>query len=350
MNIICPINNTSYGLVAQNLIYALSKRIEVCLFPIDPHRMECEYKYKKSIEEALVNAKFFDSYDRCIRLWHQHDMSQFVGLGTHIGFPIFELDTLTRQERHHLNSCDQLFVCSEWAKQVLQNNQCDTPKVIPLGVDTEIFKPTNINNPTTVFLNVGKWEKRKGHDIIFELFDRAFDLNDNVELWMLPNNPFLNEEEAFSWNEKTRNCKLASKVKILPRLYTQQDVANVMNQATCGLFPSRAEGWGMPILEMMACGKHVITTDYSGQTEFCARDSSMLVPITELEVAHDNKWFFGQGKWSHIGEEEKLIFIDYMVEIYQRHQDNKLEGNEGGIEIASQFSWDNSAKLIIEEN
>ena len=54
-----------------------------------------------------------------------------------------------------------------------------------------------------------------------------------------------------------------------------------MSQVDCGVFPSRAEGRNLELLEMMSAGKHVITTDYSAHTEFCTKDNAGLVPITD---------------------------------------------------------------------
>ena len=55
----------------------------------------------------------------CIRIWHQDDMSQFVGRGPKIGFPIFELNKFNKKESYHLSNVDKLFVCSEWAKNIV---------------------------------------------------------------------------------------------------------------------------------------------------------------------------------------------------------------------------------------
>ena len=51
--------------------------------------------------------------------------------------------------------------------------------------------------------------------------------------------------------------------------------------ADCGLFPARAEGWNLELLEMMACGKQVIATNYSAHTEFCTKENSILIESDE---------------------------------------------------------------------
>ena len=43
-----------------------------------------------------------------------------------------------------------------------------------------------------------------------------------------------------------------------------QTASQTMAGADCGIFLSRAEGWNLGLLEMMAMGKPVITTNYPG--------------------------------------------------------------------------------------
>ena len=73
--------------------------------------------------------------------------------------------------------------------------------------------------------------------------------------------------------------EIGHKVRFIDRVGTHQEVYNIMSRVDCGVFPSRAEGWNLELLELMACGKHVITTDYSAHTEFCTEENAMLIPI-----------------------------------------------------------------------
>ena len=86
-----------------------------------------------------------------------------------------------------------------------------------------------------------------------------------------------------------------------------------MKQTDCGVFPARAEGWNLELLEMMACGKHVITTNYSAHTEFCNKDNCFLVDINELETAHDGVFFSGEyGHWASFDNSAKDQLIEHM--------------------------------------
>jgi len=360
LNFISPINDLGYGYAGLHICDELIKLgHEVSLFPIG--KPYCHFRHEDNIKQAILNADKFDVNAKCIRLWHQHDMSMFVGKGTHIGFPIFELDTFTEKEKHHLKSCDDIFVCSHWAKNIIDEKiryfdklggrtWCGGPlsKVVPLGVDTEVFTPKISKRKPTIFLNVGKWEKRKGHYDIIQAFNFAFNENDNVELWMMCENPFLNQEQTQIWHNRCKDSKMGHKIRILPRVETDTQVAEIMQQADCGVFPSHGEGWNLEALEMLSCGKQVIATDYSAHTEFLTQENAWLLPINKMEPAYDGIWFYKQGNWASFDNFTLSKLAEYMKTIHNRKQSGQLELNMAGIKTAQKFTWGNTAETIIQ--
>lgn len=351
INIIAPINQLGYGITGLNVVKSLSKKTSVALWPISQPQVTTQND-ADIISACIKRGQFPDFQAPCLRIWHQHDMSQFVGRGKHIGFPIFELDNFSNHEIHHLSHLDHAFVCSHWAKSIIQEQVetlRDSVSVIPLGVDNTLFKPSEQQKDgPTIFFNCGKFEIRKGHDILVEIFNKAFSPSDNVELWLMCSNPFLSEQETKEWHQRYYRSKLGSKIKMIPRLDTQEEVYNIMHQIDCGIFPSRAEGWNLELLECMSCGKNVITTNYSAHTEFCNSENSLLVDILEKEPAKDGKWFFGQGSWAKIGDQQIAQFAEYMKQIHMNKQNGSLKINHAGIETAQKFSWDNTAEAIIQ--
>jgi glycosyltransferase involved in cell wall biosynthesis len=269
LNLIAPINTLSYGYVSSYILRELSNYCEVSLHPIGG--IQPEEKFVPYVQAGLKLQKWFDYDAPCIRIFHQNSMEQWVGDGNRVAFPIFELNKFNAMEKHHLHheNVDQIFVCSDWAKGIVQKElEISRPSVVPLGVDPFVFTPKTNRRKTTVFFNCGKWEYRKGHDLLWKIFNKAFVQTDDVELWMMAGNGFMQPGEEDEWKRQYIHTALGGKVKFLPPVQNQNQAAYVMQQTDCGIFPTRAEGWGLPILEMMSCGKHVITTNYSGQTQF----------------------------------------------------------------------------------
>ena len=350
LNLMTAINKLSYGLVGCNILKALvEENVEISLFPINSVGQDADFQFHNIISDTTRNALSFSSAP-CLRVWHQFNMAESIGSGERWGMPIFELDNFTKLEMHQLNSLDEIFVCSEWAKTVCSKLQSDV-YTIPLGVDPEIFYQQTIRKPKdTIFLNIGKWEYRKGHDVLVECFNNAFKPSDNVQLWMCT---FNSHDDNERWVKLYKESPLGDKIKIIPRLENQIQVAQVMNSATCGIFPSRAEGFNLGALEMLACGKPNIITNYSAHTEYSTKLNSFLIPIDSLEVADDGRWFkphpdglVNQGQWAKIEKSHKDIIIQYMRDIHHNGIDSQQ--TEHCLETARKFTWKNTAKLIIE--
>jgi glycosyltransferase involved in cell wall biosynthesis len=354
MNIISPINQLGYGIAGLNILKSFvnnEKYDNVCLWPLGQPEVTNE-KDLEIVRECIKNAQFPSFKDPCLRVCHQHDMSQWVGSGRRIGFPFFELDKFSELEKYHLNNgVDRLFVTSQWAKDVCRQ-ELSLPEhkinIIHLGVDTDIFKPCDPpESKTTVFFNCGKWEVRKGHDVLIDIFNKAFKPDDDVELWMMTENVFLSSAQDQAWKERYLNSPLGSKIKFIPRVKTQLEVYNIMRSVDCGVFPSRAEGWNLEALELLSCGKSLIITNYSAHQEFCNDENSSLVDITNLELARDDVFFRqGEGKWGEISFKQKNEFISHMRNIHSAKQSGNLVVNDAGIETGKKFTWNRTSEEI----
>jgi glycosyltransferase involved in cell wall biosynthesis len=342
-----PINSLGYGQVGFNIAKQLAEKLgdNLTIFPIgqpEPELYEelAQFDWRNKDE----NLKWSQP---CLKIWHQNGLHESVGRGEKVGFPIFELNKFTPEEKRSMKSCHQLVVCSEWAKNIVEDELGTTPKVIPLGIDRSIFNENNnVRRKPTIFFNCGKWEIRKGHDIIRQCFDKAFSKEDNVELWMMCENPFLGEKNN-DWINYYKSSSIANKIRFIPRQKYHRDVYNIMRQVDVGVFPVRAEGWNLELLELLSCGKHVITTDYSGHTEFTNRNNSYIVETDKLVSAQDGIWFYGQGEWAELGKRQEDQIVNHMRETHRLKQDSELELNLAGIETAIKFSWENTAREIL---
>tara|TARA_B100001113_G_C21115492_1_gene625164 strand:- start:341 stop:1408 length:1068 start_codon:yes stop_codon:yes gene_type:complete len=349
INLITPINNLGYGVAGYNFLKGLyDVDPSVTLYPVGQPEPIGD---QEMIAKCINNQVDYDKNKPCVKIWHQHDLQSRVGKGKYFGFPIFELTDFNSHELVSLNHCDEIMVCSDWAKGVvLDNLNIDNEQVhvVPLGVDTDVFCPAPLNKrSTTVFFNCGKWEKRKGHDVIVECFNNAFEHTDDVELWMMCDNPFIGNINN-DWSELYKKSKLSSKIRILPRQKTQKDVRDIMALSDCGVFPSRAEGWNLELLEMMAIGKQVITTNYSAHTQFCDHENSHLIEVKNLETAFDGLFFKGEcGLWAELSDNQNGQLISHMRDIHTKKQNKQLEVNFSGIKTAEKFSWKNSVKEMI---
>jgi hypothetical protein len=352
LNYIAPINTLGYGVAGANLFSAfINLGVDVKLWPIGQIENSI-VNISNSLNNSVLNRHKYDVNAPSLRIWHQKDLSLHVGHGIHSAMPIFELNKFTQVEKDEISRQDIIFVCSEWAKSIVcEECDIDNVYVVPLGVDTSIFSQYNTGVERscpdcnwTTFLNIGKWEYRKGHDIIWKAFEKAFTPTDRVRLWMMNDNPFISKGQTTFWESLYKKSRMSHRISFLPRVKTHEEVCSIMKEADCGVFPSRAEGWNLELLEMMALGKPVITTNYSAHTEFCNDKNSYLIPILSLELAKDDVFFDGKcgGQWANLGEEQ----IDYLVE-YMREIHREKPKNKEGIKTGCEFTWKKSAEIIL---
>lgn len=345
INITAPINQLGYGICGLNILKALSRENKVGLYPLG--EIQAAPSYHPIIQAALENLWSLSPTSPCLRIWHQHDMTMWFGRGLHVGYPIFELATFTPKELHQLTIPHLIAVPTGWAADILVKNglSANNVRVAPLGVDTSVFYPTNSSTGMkTRFLNIGKWEVRKGHDVLIKAFKAAFGDDPSVELIMNCSNPFLTAEQTAQWERlyQAPNIRIISQ-----RLANQKDVAELMNSVDCGVFPARAEGWNLEALEMLACGKQVIATDYAGHTEFLNEENALLVKTDKLEDAYDGIWFKGQGAWAELGDVEIKALAQHMHELHYRKQYGNDISNQAGLETAKRYTWDKTAADLV---
>lgn len=331
-------NGTSFGLHGSyTLKYLLKMGWDVRHVPIGQTQHESSF--------PVANTKFHHKAPS-LRLWHPNDMAGFTG-EPKIGFTVFELEDLSEVEAHNLLYPNKLLVPTQWAVDVCARSGVKA-SVVPLGYDPSIFLPSPPEPGThTIFGNFGKWEIRKGHDVLIKAFNAAFEKDDEVTLVMMPTNHFLNREQVRAWERMYLESKLGDRVQIIPRVNTHQDVYNIMRQVDCAVFPARAEGWNMEALEMMGCGKEVIITNCTGHTGFVNESCKLVEMKNEFETAYDGVFFGGFSKWRKFTQDSFDQLVEHMRNVHRGRSDLKL--NQAAVDRASQFSWELSTNVLAEE-
>lgn len=364
INVFTPINSLGYGIAGKNTTGWLTKLLHkrdqdesgtswvdheyggVTLFPIG-NQITCETEGEQNFFTQLAqNQLSFDADAPCLKIWHENAMAERIGRGKLTGYSFFEMDRFEDSTKNSILSTDNMVVASEWAKEIVEDQTGhENVFVVPLGVDEVVFSQRQ-EQQTDKFIvfNCGKWEKRKGHDILLSIFNKAFPEEQDVELWMMCENPFSSQEETIQWEA---HYKQDSRCRLIKRVATQLELANIMAMSSCGIFPSRAEGWNLEALEMMSLGKPVILTDYSAHQQFCNIDNSILVKPNKTELAVDGKFFKGTGDWASLNDKVDE-FADGLRSVYDKWKKGDSLVNQAGIETAKELSWENTAKKLLE--
>jgi len=344
-NFMTPLNNTSLGIVGQNLCKAFDALDEdFILFPGTSYSNFFSQELASLCKKRSFTTSKLRKDCPSLKWWHPNNIN-LMPLGTkRVGYTIFETTKFSDRDIDEIETLDRVIVPSRWAADIVKaETKQKEVHVAPLGVDMSVFFSTlrHETNPIYTFLNVGKLEVRKGHNELVEMFNKAFSKEDEVALVLMIDNQFMPPEKLLEWKKSVANTNLGSKIFFIEGGLSLENMNDVYNGIHCYISPSKAEGWNMPILEAMACGKPVITTDYSAHTEFCTSENSILIKPTGMERAYDGFFFPGShGEWSTIDQD---AFIEAMRSAFK----TRLSSNDNGIKTARKYSWRSTAQNLL---
>jgi len=125
-----------------------------------------------------------------------------------------------------------------------------------------------------------------------------------------------------------------------------ENVSSIYNACDCHITTTGAEGFGMPLLESMACGLMSIAPNYSGQLDFMNENNSLLID-TKLRNARPVEQYWTFNPKSKIGQPDKQHTIELMHKAVNEY-DSLMEKFKPNMEaMVDKFSWINATKMII---
>jgi len=164
------------------------------------------------------------------------------------------------------------------ADDVMRAYGCSSKKltVIPLAYDESRFHFLDLPRGH-YFLCLGRSAPHKNWQRILAAFAQLPQRH-QYELWLA--GPTDDRFTPMLLNQ-AKELGIANQIKVLDFLDSDL-LVKVLNQAIALVFPSLWEGFGLPILEAMACGTPVITSNSLPMAEV-AGDAALLVDPTEVE-------------------------------------------------------------------
>ncbi len=164
------------------------------------------------------------------------------------------------------------------AQDITQFFEIPATKITPvlLAYNTEHFRVLELPNRETekncpYFLYIGRHDPYKNLHRLIEAFAALPNCRD-YELWITgPTDKRYTPLLA----AQTEQLNITTQVKFL-NYVPYEELPIIINQAIALVFPSLWEGFGLPVLEAMACGTPVITSNLSSLPE-AAGDAALLI-------------------------------------------------------------------------
>jgi glycosyltransferase involved in cell wall biosynthesis len=275
--------------------------------------------------------------------------------GTNIQWVVFESTRVPPNIMSTMLTADVVWVPSAWGRDVLIKNGLDPARcdVVPEGVDADQFHPWHLPADDGVFryLLTGKYERRKSITETIDAWAQVLGNDHTVELSIKTTHMMNHEENKQKITEHIHTLGL-NNVNVWYGNLPESDMVLLYQRHHVFVLPSKGEGWGLPLIEAAAVGMPIITTMYSGHTEFLVPIQSSVVPVEYNMVpiacpdyeycypTHDQDW----GTWAQPQTQSIARALVYARDFYQ---DLKTHAVANSDVIRRDFSWAQCANTAM---
>ena len=308
VNIIGPIfGEFGIGEDVRSLVQALLSldiQINIFEYPKKGNFSKASYSFDQYCSNNLV----FDINIFCIPIFEvfrfisEYGFSAFEGR-YNIGYSPWELEKWPKQYQFMASYLDELWASSHHTFKAYEENLNVPIYLVPLIVELPSF---NENLTASISLNIDQskfnflyvfdsnstFARKNPHDAI-SAFQKAFWGHPEVVL-VLKTMGYRQDND-----ELNRSLKDYSNIVLINDCLSRSELFSLYKACDAYVSLHKAEGFGRTIAEAMLLKKPVITSNYSGNVDFCIEKTAFLVQGDVKAIApyaypfwFENRWFF----------------------------------------------------------
>jgi len=252
------------------------------------------YKQTAKAIKSVCNVSNAETYDdfyvhglpRATRnLTH---ISKFLD-GNNIAYWMWESSELAFDFAEHSTYYSEIWTASNYCKSIF-DSLGKPVKLVPHCVTNYKYNPKAVNDVPVILVafNCDSRVSRKNPFFAIEALNKLSESIDFKVKFKVSNSKS-SLLSCFKEQAENLDCEWIThklKRKALLSLYSDCDI----------LFsPHKSEGFGLHMLEMMAMGKKIVATGYSGNMDFCNDENSYLIDYKLDEV--DDEFYLGE--WAY---------------------------------------------------
>ena len=313
---------------------------------------EVDFLDPAAIDQAIDTSQA-DDINICFVAANIHEYFR----GRNIQWVVFESTRIPATIQPAIQGADQVWVPSAWGHSVLTAHgiHADRIRIVPEGVDGTRFhahgrRPRSTARPFR-FLTVGKYEQRKGIDLTIEAFAQVFANHPHAEL-VIKSNYFTNHREKHSELQGKIADLGLNNVTLLWGEMTEAQLADLYRACDAFVLPTCAEGWGLPLIEAAASGLPIITTMYSGHTEFLQHSRDSVLPVTytmgPVDCPEYQSYYPDTGNnWGTWARPDTVSIANAMQTVCREYDDFFERACANSFIIRRTFTWQNSVDQAI---
>ena len=271
--------------------------------------------------------------------------------GFQVVHTMFETDGVPKDWIDNLNCANWVVLPSKWGVDVFRNNGINNVSYMPICIDTDVFSPdvpkliTDI--PQYKFMFIGDTFPRKNLQSVITAFFNSFHGNKDVVLILKMN--LFPRERLYTFLQDIRVFRKRfeyPKIYLYNEIIPEQSIPGFINSCDCLVAPSCGEGFGLPQLCAMACGKSIITTDWSACSDYITKDNALLLRYEVQPVSYDivklDKNFFGHN-WAVPSTEHLGLIMQWVV---GNQEESKEIGKKARKTVIEKYSYPVVSELM----
>lgn len=275
----------------------------------------------------------------------EHSTPQYT-----IGMTMYECNRLPFTWVKRCMLMNEIWVPSQFNKQTFVHSGLPAHKihVMPYGVDATLFQPRNTplqiaNRRSYAFLTVCSFDERKGIDTLITAFSTEFSESEDVCLLLKTRASTSHEivQQQAHIDKLTTQASGNKRPSIIlmstTESWSEVQLAQLYNSSDCYVLPTRGEGWSMTVMEAMASGLPVITTNWSAHLDYVHADNGYLIQVERFVAPHPQ---YPRLKWA---EPDLLHLRQLMRYVYQHPDEAHARGAIGRQSMLDHYSWTQSA-------
>lgn len=258
-----------------------------------------------------------------------------------VSFTFWESSIVPPNFVDSLNMHDEVWTCSEWAKEIfIQNGVIKPIYVFDLGFDPSIFTiKTNfdrLDKPFT-YLNIGSEHIRKNAQLLINAFLKLHDGDMDYRLILKSNGiPFARLD-----NESKFGCYGHPQIQVIDYPLNYDAMASLYHSADCFIYPTTGEGWGLSPFTAIACGIPTICTNVSA----CQEYAHLSVPLDcELvQTKFGERYDYGKIGWPSLDDLcEKMLYVE------NNHKEVIAKTHDGALLLQENYTLDKTIGKIVD--
>ena len=350
-------SHVSWAKVARELILALDRLgVKLTVEENKEPQFEDDYQLPSALESLEKRVSKYAAVDFTFVVPDQYPQVFSSRLRT--AFLVFEATKWPRAwVEAAMRHLDAVVVPSQFCRETLLDSGLTglDVHVIPHGVDPNVYSPGDRepagSRDELRLLYIGTPAMRKGLDVFLHAVEAGFPQTEGLHVTIKTNNWDSRPDSYNGWQAHVHKLKERGfRIKTITETLSEGEMAELYREADLLCQPFRGEGFGMPILEAMACGTPTVVTAWSGPldfvtpnnafllNDFVSRDCGMLFPIDFAPV----------DSAAQMVEPSAASCAEILASV-AANRDQLKSRSVAAAKTAEQWTWERAAKMFLRD-